>query len=186
MRFSSRIAAFARRVFPTRCKLTREPGCIGKMTTLATTCNSRFVGSIPHLTGIFAGKTHKNSSDTPTSGSHNSLVQTLIRANFIPLERRRREISDDMLHDPFWAPEDLQNCPRKSGQKRVCAQKPRRIWWGAGMEDKTAMWQVHALRAIITRRVPWWCARRARLPIKPALPPLICTQFCSGTMPSWA
>ena len=88
--FSSRTAAFARRVFSTRCKLTREPRCIGKVTTPATTCNSRFAGSVPRLTGIFAGKTHKNSSGTPTSGSHNSLIQTLIRAKFIPLERRRR------------------------------------------------------------------------------------------------
>ena len=99
--FSSRTATFARRVFPTRCKLTREPGCIGKIMTPATTCNSRFAGSIPRLTGIFAGKTHKNSSGTPTSGSHKSLVRTPIRANFIPLESRRRELSDDMLHDPF-------------------------------------------------------------------------------------
>jgi hypothetical protein len=29
------------RVFPTRCKLTHEPRCVGKMTTPATTCNSR-------------------------------------------------------------------------------------------------------------------------------------------------
>ena len=86
--FFSRTAAFARRVFPTRCNLTREPRCVGKMTTLATTCNSRFASSIPHSTGIFTGKTHKNSSGTPTSGSHNSLVRTPIRANFIPLESR--------------------------------------------------------------------------------------------------
>ena len=72
--FSSRTAAFARRVFPTRCKLTRKPGCVGKMTTQATTWNSRFAGSIPRLTGIFAGKTRKNSSGTSTSGIHNSPV----------------------------------------------------------------------------------------------------------------
>ena len=86
--FSSRTAAFARRVFPTRCKLTHEPGCVGKITTPATTCNSRFADSIPRLTRIFAEKTHKNSSGTTTSGSHNSLVRTLIRANFKPLESR--------------------------------------------------------------------------------------------------
>ena len=51
--------------------------------------------------GCPGGKTRKNSPDTPTSGSHNSLVQTPICANFIPLERGRRELSDDMLHDPF-------------------------------------------------------------------------------------
>uniref|UniRef100_A0A2N9HE27 Uncharacterized protein n=1 Tax=Fagus sylvatica TaxID=28930 RepID=A0A2N9HE27_FAGSY len=87
--------------FLTRYKLIREPGCVGKIMTPATTWNSRFADSIPRLTGIFAGKTHKNSSGTPTSGSHNSLVRTPIRVNFILLERGRRELSDDMLHDPF-------------------------------------------------------------------------------------
>ena len=101
MRFSSRTAAFAHRVFPTCNKLIREPGCVGKITTPATTWNSRFADSIPRLTGIFIGKVHKNSSDTPTSGSHNSLVQTPICAKFIPLERGHRELSGDMLHDPF-------------------------------------------------------------------------------------
>uniref|UniRef100_A0A2N9IBC0 Uncharacterized protein n=1 Tax=Fagus sylvatica TaxID=28930 RepID=A0A2N9IBC0_FAGSY len=72
------IAAFARRVFPARNKLIREPGCVGKIMTPATTWNSRFADSIPRLTGIFIGKVHKNSSDTPTSGSHNSLVRTPI------------------------------------------------------------------------------------------------------------
>uniref|UniRef100_A0A2N9IPX8 Uncharacterized protein n=1 Tax=Fagus sylvatica TaxID=28930 RepID=A0A2N9IPX8_FAGSY len=99
--FFSRTAAFARRVFPARNKLIREPGCVGKIMTPATTWNSRFADSIPRLTGIFTGKVHKNSSDTPTSGSHNSLVRTPIRANFISLERGRRELSDDMPHDPF-------------------------------------------------------------------------------------
>uniref|UniRef100_A0A2N9EG70 Uncharacterized protein n=1 Tax=Fagus sylvatica TaxID=28930 RepID=A0A2N9EG70_FAGSY len=62
-----KIAAFARRVFPARNKLIREPGCVGKITTPATTWNSRFADSIPRLTGIFIGKVHKNSFDTPTS-----------------------------------------------------------------------------------------------------------------------
>ena len=92
-RFSSRTAAFARRVFPARNKLIRGPGCVGKITTPATTWNSRFADSIPRLTGIFIGKVHKNSSDTPTSGSHNSLVRTPIHANFIFLESRHRELS---------------------------------------------------------------------------------------------
>uniref|UniRef100_A0A2N9FQ56 Uncharacterized protein n=1 Tax=Fagus sylvatica TaxID=28930 RepID=A0A2N9FQ56_FAGSY len=99
--FFSRTAAFARRVFPARNKLIREPGCVGKIMTPATSWNSRFADSIPRLTGICIGKVHKNSSDTPTSGSHNSLVRTPIRANFISLERGRRELSDDMPHDPF-------------------------------------------------------------------------------------
>uniref|UniRef100_A0A2N9FV59 Uncharacterized protein n=1 Tax=Fagus sylvatica TaxID=28930 RepID=A0A2N9FV59_FAGSY len=99
--FFSRTAAFARRVFPARNKLIREPGCVGKIMTPATTWNSRFADSIPRLTGICIGKVHKNSSDTPTSGSHNSLVRTPIRANFISLERGRRELSEDMPHDPF-------------------------------------------------------------------------------------
>uniref|UniRef100_A0A2N9I2R0 Reverse transcriptase domain-containing protein n=1 Tax=Fagus sylvatica TaxID=28930 RepID=A0A2N9I2R0_FAGSY len=99
--FFSRTAAFARRVFPARNKLIREPGCVGKIMTPATTWNSRFADSIPRLTGIYVGKVHKNSSDTPTSGSHNSLVRTPIRVNFISLERGRRELSEDMPHDPF-------------------------------------------------------------------------------------
>jgi hypothetical protein len=99
--FFSRTAAFARRVFPARNKLIREPGCVGKIMTPTTTWNSRFADSIPRLTRICIGRVHKNSSDTPTSGSHNSLVQTPIRAHFISLERGRLELSDDMLHDPF-------------------------------------------------------------------------------------
>uniref|UniRef100_A0A2N9HB84 Uncharacterized protein n=1 Tax=Fagus sylvatica TaxID=28930 RepID=A0A2N9HB84_FAGSY len=90
------LAAFARRVFPARNKLIREPGCVGKIMTPATSWNSRFADSIPRLIGIFTGRVHENSSDTPTSGSHNSLVRTPIRANFISLERGRRELSDDM------------------------------------------------------------------------------------------
>ena len=62
--FFSRTAAFARRVFPTRNKLIHEPGCIGKITTPATTCNSRFAGSIPHSTGIFTGK-HTKTAPAP-------------------------------------------------------------------------------------------------------------------------
>uniref|UniRef100_A0A2N9ITA6 Uncharacterized protein n=1 Tax=Fagus sylvatica TaxID=28930 RepID=A0A2N9ITA6_FAGSY len=100
--FFSRTAAFARRVFPARNKLIREPGCVGKIMTPATTWNSRFADSIPPFDrNLRIGKVHKNSSDTPTSGSHNSLVRTPIRANFISLERGRRELSDDMPHDPF-------------------------------------------------------------------------------------
>uniref|UniRef100_A0A2N9HWC2 Retrotransposon gag domain-containing protein n=1 Tax=Fagus sylvatica TaxID=28930 RepID=A0A2N9HWC2_FAGSY len=89
------------RVFPARNKLIYEPGCVGKITTPATSWNSRFAESIPHLIGIFTGKVHENSSNAPTSGSHNSLIRTPIHANFVPLERGRRELSGDMLHDPF-------------------------------------------------------------------------------------
>jgi|UniRef100_A0A2N9I273 hypothetical protein len=93
--FFFRTAAFAHN------ELILEPGCVGKMETPATTCNSRFAGSFPRLAGIFTGKMRKNSSGTPTSGSHNSLFQTPIHANFIPLESRHRDLSRDMLHDPF-------------------------------------------------------------------------------------
>ena len=101
MRFYFRAAAFARRVFPTRNKLIFEPGCVGKVTTPATTWNSRFAKIISRLTGLFIGKVHKNSSHTPTSRSQNYLIRTPIHANFISLERRRREISDDMLYELF-------------------------------------------------------------------------------------
>uniref|UniRef100_A0A2N9IEI5 Uncharacterized protein n=1 Tax=Fagus sylvatica TaxID=28930 RepID=A0A2N9IEI5_FAGSY len=81
-------AAFARRVFPARNKLIYEPGCVGKITTPATSWNSRFAESIPRLIGIFTGKVHENSSDTPTSGSHNSLIRTPIQANFRTVGKR--------------------------------------------------------------------------------------------------
>uniref|UniRef100_A0A2N9HI90 Uncharacterized protein n=1 Tax=Fagus sylvatica TaxID=28930 RepID=A0A2N9HI90_FAGSY len=58
-------AAFARRVFPARNKLIYEPGCVGKITTPATSWNSRFAESIPRLIGIFTGKVHENSSEYP-------------------------------------------------------------------------------------------------------------------------
>jgi hypothetical protein len=105
------------------------------------TWNSRFAVGFPRLAGILAGKTLKNSSGTPTSGSHNSPIRTPICANFVSLERRRREIFGDMLHDPFRAPEGLQNFPRKSGQKRVHVQKSRRIRKGECVVDKIATWQ---------------------------------------------
>uniref|UniRef100_A0A2N9I5F5 Uncharacterized protein n=1 Tax=Fagus sylvatica TaxID=28930 RepID=A0A2N9I5F5_FAGSY len=54
--FFSRTAAFARRVFPARNKLIREPGCVGKIMTPATSWNSRFADSIPRLTGILHRK----------------------------------------------------------------------------------------------------------------------------------
>uniref|UniRef100_A0A2N9HPL5 Uncharacterized protein n=1 Tax=Fagus sylvatica TaxID=28930 RepID=A0A2N9HPL5_FAGSY len=46
----------ARIPFRLTTKLIREPGCVGKMATPATTCNSRFAGSFPRLAGIFTGK----------------------------------------------------------------------------------------------------------------------------------
>ena len=156
--FLSRTTAFARRVFPTHNELIRELGYIGKMTTPATTCNSRFAGGFPRLAGIFAGKTRKNSSGTPISGGHNSLVRTPIHVKFISLESRHWELSKDMLHDPFWIPKGLQNSPRKSGQKRVRTQKTRRIRWRSCMADKIATWQGyelvqdgHAPRAMVPR-----------------------------------
>uniref|UniRef100_A0A2N9FW08 Uncharacterized protein n=1 Tax=Fagus sylvatica TaxID=28930 RepID=A0A2N9FW08_FAGSY len=45
--FFSRTAAFARRVFPARNKLIREPGCVGKIMTPATSWNSRFADKHP-------------------------------------------------------------------------------------------------------------------------------------------
>uniref|UniRef100_A0A2N9J9D1 Uncharacterized protein n=1 Tax=Fagus sylvatica TaxID=28930 RepID=A0A2N9J9D1_FAGSY len=82
--FSSRTAAFARRVFPARNKLIREPGCVGKITTPATTWNSRFADSIPRLTGIFTEKCTKT-APTPrlpgaiTLSSELRFTQTLYR-----------------------------------------------------------------------------------------------------------
>ena len=141
-RFSARIVAFAWRFLPARCNLICKPRCVGKMETLAMTCNSRFASGFPRLAGIFAGKMQKNSSGTPTSGSHNFFIQTLIHAKFRSLESRRRGLSVDMLHDPFWVSEGLQNYPKKMGQKTVHAQKSRRIRWRGCVVDKIATWQL--------------------------------------------
>ena len=89
---------------PTRCKLTCGLGCIGKMMTPATTCNSRFAGGFPRLTGIFARKTRKNSSGTLTSRSHNSPVRTPIR---VTLYRWKVDIESFpkiccMMHFEHW------------------------------------------------------------------------------------
>jgi hypothetical protein len=95
---------------------------------------------------------------TPTSESHNSLVRTPIRANFISLEIRHQELFDDMLHDLFWIPEDHQNHPKKSGQKTTRARKSRRIRKGGCVADKIATWRMvrlsrhhHVLRGMMPR-----------------------------------
>uniref|UniRef100_A0A2N9HFL8 Uncharacterized protein n=1 Tax=Fagus sylvatica TaxID=28930 RepID=A0A2N9HFL8_FAGSY len=64
-RFSFRIDAFARRVFPTHYELIRKFKTLRKAATPATTCNSRFTSNISHLAEIFAEKMQKNNSDTP-------------------------------------------------------------------------------------------------------------------------
>ena len=150
------------------------------MATPATICNSRFTSGFPHLAGIFVEKTRKSSSGTPTSRSHNSLVQNLIRVNFISLESRCRELSVDMLHDLFWAPEGLQNYPRKSGQKRVMHENWERFGGGAAWRIRMPCGRDHASLAMVTCRAPRSRARRATLPINKALPPLFQHNFCSA------
>ncbi len=71
----------------------------------------------------------KNSSSTPTSENHNFLVQTLIRENFTSLESRHRELSNDMLHDPFWAPENSTRAKIEEDSEGGC------------VADKIAMWR---------------------------------------------
>uniref|UniRef100_A0A2N9EWE8 Uncharacterized protein n=1 Tax=Fagus sylvatica TaxID=28930 RepID=A0A2N9EWE8_FAGSY len=116
--FFSRTAAFARRVFPARNKLIREPGCVGKIMTPATSWNSRFADSIPRLTGIFASEECTKTAPTPrlpgaiTPSSELRFAQTLYRwkedVESFPTICR-------MTHFEFQ--EDLQNCPRKSDKK---------------------------------------------------------------------
>ena len=116
-------------------------------------------------------KREKNNSDTPTSGSHNSLDRTPICANIISLESRRRELSNDMLHDPYRAPEGLQNCPPKSGQKTECVQKSRRIRWRGRMANKITTWRGarlachhHALCAMVIREACNSTYKRSQTP----------------------
>uniref|UniRef100_A0A2N9FJ72 Uncharacterized protein n=1 Tax=Fagus sylvatica TaxID=28930 RepID=A0A2N9FJ72_FAGSY len=121
--------------------------------TPATTWNSRFAESIPRLIGIFTGKVHENSSDTPTSGSHNSLVRTPIRANFISLERGRRELSGRyacMTHFEFQ--KTSKTAPRKSDKKKIRARESRRIADSCrGRRAREAQYHHHAQRAIMAR-----------------------------------
>ncbi len=72
--FSTRDTTFARRVFLDHYELTRKFKTLRKKVNSATTCNSRFVGNISSLAGIFTGKAEKNYSNTLAFGSHNSLI----------------------------------------------------------------------------------------------------------------
>ena len=53
-------------------------------------------------------------------------------------------------------------------------------------KDKIATWQLHGSRGIIMRSAAWCHARRARLSIKPALPPSFADNFCSSPKAVWA
>uniref|UniRef100_A0A2N9HY65 Uncharacterized protein n=1 Tax=Fagus sylvatica TaxID=28930 RepID=A0A2N9HY65_FAGSY len=83
--FFSRTAAFARRVFPARNKLIREPGCVGKIMTPATTWNSRFADSIPPFDRNLHRKECTKTAPTPrlpgaiTPSSELRFAQTLYR-----------------------------------------------------------------------------------------------------------
>ena len=159
------------RVFLARRKLIREPGCVGKMATPATTYNFWFECGFPRLARIFTRKTHKNSSSIPTSGSHNFFVRTSIHANFVSLESRRREISEDIPYDPFWAPEGLWNHTRKSGQKTVCTRKSRRIRRGVAWWIRSPRGTCTNSRGMVVCLAPWSSTRRATPPINKATPP---------------
>ena len=126
--------------------------------TLATRHNSRFARVIPRLAGISTGKTRTNNSDDPTSGSYNFPVRTQIHANFISLESRLPKLSNGTLHDPFWAPKDLQKLPWKSGQKTVQAHELRRIFRRGRMTEKITMWQLHTRHSLTMSRASSRCA----------------------------
>jgi hypothetical protein len=143
MRFSSRTTAFARRVFPARSKLIHEPGCVRKVATPATRRNSRFAGGVPHLAGIFAGKSEKT-TQTPrllgviTFSSELRFTRTLYRwkVDFPSFTTVCR-----MTHF------EHQNVPKtaskKPGQKTIQTQKSRKIRWRCHVTDKIATWRTH-------------------------------------------
>ena len=132
------------------------------MVTPATACNSQFAGGFPRLAEIFTGKTRKNSLDNPTSGSHNFSVQTTICTKFISLEIRYLGLSNDMLHDPFWVPEGLQNYLRKSGQKTV----------GAQIRHVANKIDLQYPRATVTRGASWSCMKSVKFGYITHPPPL--------------
>ena len=90
-----------RRFLPTRYDLVHKFGTLRKTATPATRCNSWLAGSISRLSEIFVEKTQKNSSDAPTSRSHNFSFQTLIHAKFISLESRLLKLSDGTQQTHF-------------------------------------------------------------------------------------
>uniref|UniRef100_A0A2N9FKU3 Uncharacterized protein n=1 Tax=Fagus sylvatica TaxID=28930 RepID=A0A2N9FKU3_FAGSY len=162
------------RVFPARNKLIYEPGCVGKITTPATSWNSRFAESIPHLIGIFTGKVHENSSNAPTSGSHNSSHPNSDSCKLYTVGKRTsRAFRTICCMTHFEFQKTFQNCPRKSGQKENTRARTEEV-------QTAVSGGVHARRATITRRARSWRAPRARPPINKASPPLICTQFLLG------
>uniref|UniRef100_A0A2N9H8C7 Uncharacterized protein n=1 Tax=Fagus sylvatica TaxID=28930 RepID=A0A2N9H8C7_FAGSY len=151
--FFSRTAAFARRVFPARNKLIREPGCVGKIMTPATTWNSRFADSIPRLTGISSEKCTKTAPTPRLPGAITPLVRTPIRANFISLERGRRGAFRTicrMTHFEFrktskTAPENRIKKGYAHGNRGGFEEL---LAW----KDKTATWQYHNSRRTVMRR----------------------------------
>uniref|UniRef100_A0A2N9HNT5 Uncharacterized protein n=1 Tax=Fagus sylvatica TaxID=28930 RepID=A0A2N9HNT5_FAGSY len=150
--FFSRTAAFARRVFPARNKLIREPGCVGKIMTPATTWNSRFADSIPPFDQESASEECTKTAPTPrlpgaiTPSSELRFAQTLYRwkedVESFPTICR-------MTHFEFL--EDLQNCPRKSDKKGY-AHGNR-----GGFEELLA-WRIRLPRGSTTTRAGPSCA----------------------------
>ena len=143
-----------RRFLPTRYELVHKSGTLRKTATPATRRNSQFAGSISRLAEISTGKMQKNSSDPPTSRSHNIFVRTPIHANFISLESRLLKLSNGAPHDPFWAPEDSENLPKKSGQKTIRICESRRICWRCHVADKTAT--CHSLSSTLCDAASPW------------------------------
>jgi hypothetical protein len=150
--FFSRTAAFARRVLPTLYKLTRGPGCVGKMTTPATTCNSQFASSFPRLTGIFTGKARKNSFGTPTSRSHNSLVQIRFMQNLYHWKLDVESFPTICCMTHFEFRKTSKTALENRVKKGYARENRGRFGGGLAWKDKIATWQLHGSRGIITRR----------------------------------
>uniref|UniRef100_A0A2N9HCY2 Uncharacterized protein n=1 Tax=Fagus sylvatica TaxID=28930 RepID=A0A2N9HCY2_FAGSY len=149
--------------------------------TPATTWNSRFAGSIPRLIGIFTGKTRKNSSDTPTSGSHNSSrpnsdSQTLYRW---------KEDVETFCRIPSLSSRRPPKLPLENRVKKGYAHENRGGFDGAaGVEDKTATWQLYNSRRDHTAPARDGPARGVHaFSIKPAPLPSLQHTFCSGSRP---
>uniref|UniRef100_A0A2N9GC03 Retrotransposon gag domain-containing protein n=1 Tax=Fagus sylvatica TaxID=28930 RepID=A0A2N9GC03_FAGSY len=143
----------------------RKSGTLQKITTPATSWNSRFAESIPRLIGIFTGKVHENSSDTPTSGSHNSSHPNSDSCKLYTVGKRTsRAFRRYACMTHFEFQKTFQNCPRKSGQKENTRARIEEV-------QTAVSGGVHARRATITRRARSWRAPRARPPINKASPP---------------
>uniref|UniRef100_A0A2N9F9E8 Uncharacterized protein n=1 Tax=Fagus sylvatica TaxID=28930 RepID=A0A2N9F9E8_FAGSY len=178
--FSSLTTAFARRVFLTHNELIHEPRCVRKMSTPATSCNSRFAGGFPRLAGILPENRTKTTPTPQLPGeitlpSELRFAQTLY---FWKVDIESFPTICCMTHFEY------QKTPKTSLENQIrkgYAHKNREgFGGGAAWQIRSPRGEQYSLHGIITSCAASCRARRAARPIKQTLPPSFPTQFCSS------